>query len=66
MRAVAWGDLFAGLAFYLILEGLFPFAAPQAWRRGLATLSRFGDDQLRVVGLVAIISGLLLLFIVRG
>jgi len=63
---VAWGDLFAGLAFYLILEGLFPFAAPQAWRRGLATLSRFGDDQLRVVGLVAIISGLLLLFIVRG
>ncbi|MFO7288340.1 MAG: DUF2065 domain-containing protein [Gammaproteobacteria bacterium] len=63
---MAWGDLFAGLAFYLILEGLFPFAAPQAWRRGLATLSRFGDDQLRVVGLVAIISGLLLLFIVRG
>ena len=63
---MAWGDLFAGLAFYLILEGLCPFAAPQAWRRGLATLGRLGDDQLRLFGLVAVVGGLLLLFIVRG
>lgn len=63
---MAWADLFAGVAFYLILEGLFPFAAPQAWRRGLASLGRLGDDQLRVFGLIVVISGLLLLFIVRG
>lgn len=63
---MAWADLFAGVAFYLILEGLFPFAAPQAWRRGLATLGSLGDEQLRVFGLVAVIGGLLLLFIVRG
>jgi len=63
---VAWADLFAGLAFYLILEGLFPFASPQAWRRGLASIARLEDAQLRTFGLVAVISGLLLLFIVRG
>jgi uncharacterized protein YjeT (DUF2065 family) len=63
---VAWADLFAGLAFYLILEGLFPFASPQAWRRGLASLAGLNDGQLRSFGLVVVISGLLLLFIVRG
>jgi uncharacterized protein len=63
---VAWADLFAGFAFYLILEGLFPFAAPQAWRRGLASLGQLADNQLRTFGLVVVISGLMLLFIVRG
>lgn len=63
---MAWADLFAGLAFYLILEGLFPFASPQAWRRGLASLAGLSDSQLRAFGLIVVVSGLLLLFIVRG
>ena len=63
---MAWADLFAGLAFYLILEGLFPFAMPEAWRRGLASIAQLGDNQLRAFGLVVVISGLLLLLIVRG
>ncbi|MBN1239896.1 MAG: DUF2065 domain-containing protein [Gammaproteobacteria bacterium] len=63
---MAWADLFAGFAFYLILEGLFPFAAPQAWRRGLASLAQLEDGQLRTFGLVVVISGLLVLFVVRG
>ena len=63
---MAWADLFAGFAFYLILEGLLPFAAPQAWRRGLASLAQLEDGQLRTFGLVVVISGLLVLFVVRG
>lgn len=63
---MAWADLFAGFAFYLIIEGLFPFAAPQAWRRGLASLAQLEDGQLRTFGLVVVISGLLILFVVRG
>ena len=63
---MAWADLFAGFAFYLIIEGLFPFAAPQAWRRGLASLARLEDGQLRTFGLVVVISGLLILLLVRG
>jgi len=63
---VAWADFFAGVAFYLILEGLFPFASPQAWRRGLAALAGLSDSQLRAFGLIVVVSGLLLLFIVRG
>lgn len=63
---MAWADLFAGLAFYLILEGLLPFASPQAWRRGLVSIAQLGDSQLRSFGLIVVISGLVLLLIVRG
>lgn len=63
---MAWADLLAGFAFYLILEGLLPFVTPQGWRRGLAALAEFEDGQLRTMGLVVIAAGLLLLFAVRS
>jgi uncharacterized protein len=63
---LAWADLLAGLAFYLVIEGLFPFAAPQAWRRGLAALARLEDKHLRSFGLGVVIAGLVLLITVRG
>jgi uncharacterized protein len=63
---LAWADFFAGFAFYLIFEGLFPFALPHTWRRGLASLSQLEDNQLRAFGLMVVISGLMLLFAIRG
>ena len=63
---MAWSDLLAGLAFYLIIEGLFPFALPRAWRRGLAALAKLEDNHLRTFGLGVVIAGLALLFAVRG
>jgi uncharacterized protein YjeT (DUF2065 family) len=63
---LAWADLLAGLAFYLIFEGLFPFVAPEQWRRSLTVLAGLGDNRLRVFGLAAVAVGLALLFSVRG
>jgi len=63
---VAWSDLFAGIALYLIIEGLFPFAAPQAWRRGLAAIAQLPDQQLRSFGLAVVIAGLAVLYFARG
>ena len=63
---MAWADLLAGLAFYLILEGLFPFVAPQHWRRSLTALATLKEGRLRLAGLGAIVAGLVLLFSVRG
>jgi hypothetical protein len=63
---LAWSDLLAGLAFYLVIEGLLPFVAPQAWRRGLAAVARLEDGHLRAFGLAVVIVGLLLLLSVRG
>jgi len=63
---LAWADLFAGFAFYLILEGLFPFVAPRRWRKGLAAMSELNDGQLRTFGLVIVVMGLVLLFFIRN
>ena len=63
---MAWADLLAGLAFYLVIEGLFPFAVPKAWRRALAAIAQLEDNHLRSFGLGAVITGLVLLLIVRG
>jgi hypothetical protein len=61
-----WGDLFAAVALYLVIEGLMPFANPAGWRRSLAFIARLSDGQLRAFGLAIIIVGLVLLLVVRG
>jgi len=63
---LAWADLLAGFAFYLILEGLLPFVSPNNWRRGLAAMAELNDGQLRGFGLAIVMIGLVLLFIVRN
>jgi uncharacterized protein YjeT (DUF2065 family) len=63
--ALAWADLFTGLAFYLILEGLFPFVSPRGWRRGLAAMAELNDGQLRAFGLAIVTAGLVLLLFIR-
>jgi uncharacterized protein YjeT (DUF2065 family) len=63
---LAWSDLLAGIAFYLIIEGLIPFALPQRWRAALDQLARLEDHQLRSFGLGVVIAGLALLFLVRS
>ena len=63
---MAWADLLAGFAFYLILEGLLPFASPRNWRRGLAAMAELSDEQLRGVGLAIVVVGLILLYVVRS
>jgi len=60
-----WSDLFAAIALYLVIEGLLPFANPSGWRRSFALISRLSDSQLRAFGLSVMVSGLVLLVVVR-
>jgi uncharacterized protein YjeT (DUF2065 family) len=61
-----WSDLWAAFALYLVLEGLMPFANPGAMKRALAQLSQLDERTLRIVGLVSMIAGAVLLYVVRG
>jgi uncharacterized protein YjeT (DUF2065 family) len=63
---MAWHDLWAAFALYLVLEGLMPFANPGAMKRALAQLSELDERTLRVAGLVSMIAGAVLLYFVRG
>jgi uncharacterized protein YjeT (DUF2065 family) len=60
-----WTDLWAALALMLVLEGILPFLNPAAVRRMLESVSRVDDRSMRISGLVSMIAGLLLLYMVR-
>mgnify|MGYP000993786127 FL=1 len=61
-----WTDLLTGLALYLVLEGLLPFATPEGWRRSVTLLAALPGRQLRFFGLFSMLAGLALLAFVRG
>ncbi|MBU1192628.1 MAG: DUF2065 domain-containing protein [Gammaproteobacteria bacterium] len=60
-----FNDLLTALALLLVIEGIFPFLNPQALRRTMQTLGQMDDRSLRVIGLVSMLAGLLLLYLVR-
>jgi uncharacterized protein YjeT (DUF2065 family) len=57
--------LLAAVGLMLVLEGLLPFVAPQAWRETFKRMIELKDGQLRFVGLISMLGGLLLLFLSR-
>jgi uncharacterized protein len=61
-----WTDLLSAIALLMVIEGLLPFANPRGSRRTMAMLAQMPDDKLRLAGLVSIIAGLVLLWIVRS
>lgn len=64
-KALRLNTLLAALGLMLILEGLLPFIAPQAWRETFKRMIELKDGQLRFVGIISIIGGLLLILLSR-
>lgn len=54
--------LWSALALVLIIEGVLPFVAPGVWRATFLRLTKLTDGQLRFVGLISLVVGLLALF----
>lgn len=52
--------LITALGLMLILEGIMPLIAPQAWRETFKRMVALKDGQLRFVGLFSIVGGALL------
>ncbi len=61
-----WTDILTAFALYLILEGIMPFVSPENFRKTVARIGMLGDDNLRIAGLVAMVAGVLLLFLARS
>ncbi len=60
-----WTDLWAALALVLVLEGVLPFLSPAVVRRMLEAVSQVDDRSMRISGLVSMMAGLVLLYMVR-
>lgn len=52
-------------ALMLVLEGLLPFIAPNAWRETFRRLIAFSDGQIRFVGLTSMLVGLILIMVFK-
>lgn len=60
-----WNDLWAALALLLVLEGILPFLSPDGMRRLLQNVSQVDNRSLRISGLVSMLAGVGLLYLVR-
>ncbi|MEZ0232819.1 MAG: DUF2065 domain-containing protein [Methylophilaceae bacterium] len=58
-------NLLIAFGLMLVLEGILPLVAPKAWRQTFQRMVELKDGQLRFVGLVSILAGLLLVFILH-
>ncbi|MEZ0122863.1 MAG: DUF2065 domain-containing protein [Candidatus Reddybacter sp.] len=58
-------DLLAALCLVLVIEGIMPFLAPSGWRTMMLTLVQTDDKHIRILGLVSMLLGAGLLFLVR-
>ena len=54
-----------GLALMLVIEGIVPFLFPTMWREMFSKMVQLSDGQLRFVGISAMLTGLLLLYLVK-
>jgi len=57
--------LLMALGLMLVLEGLLPLLLPQAWRETFKRMIGLKDGQLRFVGLMSVMGGLVLLLLGR-
>jgi uncharacterized protein YjeT (DUF2065 family) len=56
-------DLLTALALVLIIEGLLPGIAPSTWLKVMSDAAKLGPPGIRIAGIVSMLSGALLLFI---
>jgi uncharacterized protein YjeT (DUF2065 family) len=61
-----WTDLVAALAIVCIIEGIMPFLNPSATKRLLARMTSMEEREMRIVGLVSMLVGVAILYLVRS
>jgi uncharacterized protein YjeT (DUF2065 family) len=57
--------IWIALALLLVLEGLMPAINPGGWRRMFEQIMRLNDQQIRTIGLVSMIVGLIVLWLLQ-
>lgn len=60
-----WENLLSAFALLLVIEGIAPFLNPAGVRRLFLMINQMDDTSLRIAGLVSMLLGLTLLYIVH-
>jgi len=60
-----WDDLWVAMALMLVLEGMVPFLTPRGFKQMMQSVVRIEDRQLRIAGLVSMVVGVVLLYLIH-
>lgn len=60
-----WEELGKAFCLMLVFEGIIPFLYPHRWRSLVASLATVNDKQLRSMGLVSMVLGASLLYLIN-
>lgn len=60
-----WHDFGVALSLVLVIEGIIPFLYPGRWKEMVAVLAQFDDRSMRIIGLVSMLTGTGLLYLVN-
>lgn len=58
--------IWIGLALVLVFEGLLPAIHPGGWRSLFEQMTKLNDQQIRTAGLVSMVVGLVLLWVLQA
>lgn len=58
-------ELLTAIALVLVIEGIFPFISPNLLRRMMFQAVQQNNRTLRIAGLVTMLAGVILLYLVR-
>ena len=60
-----WHDIGIAIALLLVIEGILPFLNPQGMKKTLLMMAQLNDRSLRTMGLVSMLFGVALLYMVN-
>jgi hypothetical protein len=58
-------EVLIAICLVLVIEGMLPFLAPQAWREAMTQLITMNNRNLRIMGLSSMLIGTVLLYLVH-
>jgi len=59
-------ELWSALALVLVIEGLLPALSPASYRKAVMTMLGMDERSLRLAGLVSMISGAILFYLIKN
>ena len=60
-----WHELAIALSLVLVVEGILPFISPNLWRNMARQVAQLNDKQLRIMGFMCMLVGVVLLYLLK-
>ena len=60
-----WQEIGIAFSMLLVIEGIIPFLYPQRWKNMVQTLAQLDNRSMRIMGLVSMLLGTALLYLVH-